>query len=164
MGRPQAGWAGQGAAGGRAAGLGQPVVPGTERRCFLQRGELHPEGVHSGGAHYRYWFLCCLSGSGHGPFCFPLGVAFSPAHPAGTPFAAGAVVLCAHTNHSAFRQWLMLEGALTIIELQPLPYAGCPLSNQAAQDPFQPGLGCLLQGWSIHSLSGQLYRASLPSK
>jgi len=61
-------------------------------------------------------------------------------------------------NHKII-EWLGLEGTSRIIKLQPLCCVqGCQLSHlildQAAQGPIQPGREHL-QGWGIHSLSGQ---------
>jgi len=64
-------------------------------------------------------------------------------------------------NHRIL-EWLGLEGTSRIIKLQTLCFMqGCQLSHlildQAAQGPIQPGREHL-QGWGIHSLSGQLFQ------
>ena len=59
-------------------------------------------------------------------------------------------------------EWPRLEGTSRIMKLQPPrqrqghqpPHL---ILNQAAQGPIQPGLEHL-QGWGIHSLSGQLFQ------
>ena len=56
-------------------------------------------------------------------------------------------------------EWLGLEGTSSIIKLQPPHHRqSCQtphlILDQAAQGPLQPGLE-RLQGWGIHSLSGQ---------
>lgn len=51
-------------------------------------------------------------------------------------------------------EWQGLEGTLKNIELQPLPWAGCPPSGQAVQGPNH-GLG-LLQAWCSHSSLGNV--------
>ena len=52
-----------------------------------------------------------------------------------------------HNSHS------IIEWPSRIIKLQP----PLPILDQAAQGPIQPGLEHL-QGWGIHTLSGQLFQ------
>jgi len=59
-------------------------------------------------------------------------------------------------------KWLGLEGTSRIMKLRPLHHRQSHqppnlILAQAAQGPIQPGLECL-QGWGIHSLSGQLFQ------
>lgn len=56
------------------------------------------------------------------------------------------------TQVAVIVEWLRSEGTLETIELQPLPWAGCPPAAQSAQGPNH-SLG-LLQGWDVHDLSG----------
>jgi len=54
-----------------------------------------------------------------------------------------------------------LEGTFKNTQFQsPCHWQVCHPSDQAAQGSIQPGLECL-QGWSIHSLSGQPFPVSL---
>ena len=68
----------------------------------------------------------------------------------------------AWANDRILVEWLGMEGTSRIIKLQPPCYRqGCQpphfILDQAAQGPIQPGLEHL-QGWGIHSLSGQLFQ------
>lgn len=53
-----------------------------------------------------------------------------------------------------------LEETLEIIQFQPLPYAGCTPSAQAAQDPIPPGPEHP-QGWGSHSSLGSLFQTQI---